>query len=345
MDQISTDINNINLLKHSGIISVVGRTNAGKSTLVNKIIGEKISIVSPVVQTTRNVIRGILTEDRGQMVLVDTPGLHKSKSLLCSSMNKMARKTVDGSDIVMLVIDGSQEPQTEDEGWMRRLASTPPENLFIVLNKSDIGSFASSYKSLWDTVVKDAKNKPADSASSKKEKREGYIKQKDISKSQVESKTISDINTLWFEISSTTGDGVKTLVDALFDTLPAGPQLFDTETVSDYPRRHAIADAIREEFFKILKKELPHSIGIIVDTLNDTDPNVWNAELTLFVKKQNHKGIVIGTNGKNIRLVKKNAQQTISNDYGVTANFNINVKVQADWDQNPYIIKKMGLTV
>ena len=106
---------------HVGIVAVVGRTNAGKSTLVNRLLGEKVSIVSPVVQTTRTVIRGVLTEDRGQIVFLDTPGLHKSRSLLGTEMNKRARSSLSGADVVLLLCDGSREPLLEDQGWMQRL--------------------------------------------------------------------------------------------------------------------------------------------------------------------------------------------------------------------------------
>ncbi|MBQ6103250.1 MAG: 50S ribosome-binding GTPase, partial [Kiritimatiellae bacterium] len=121
---------------HAGVVAVVGRTNAGKSTLVNRLVGEKVSIVSPVVQTTRTTVRGVLTEARGQLVLLDTPGLHKSRTVLGASMNKAARASASGADAVLLVCDASRAPELEDEGWMQRLARSPAP-VAIFLNKAD----------------------------------------------------------------------------------------------------------------------------------------------------------------------------------------------------------------
>ncbi|MBO7237653.1 MAG: 50S ribosome-binding GTPase, partial [Kiritimatiellae bacterium] len=119
------------------VVGVVGRTNAGKSTLVNRLVGEKVSIVSPVEQTTRNTIRGIVDEERGQLVLLDTPGLHKAVGNLGKILNRMARRSVAGADILAVVFDASEEPQMEDIGWMSRVAKEKPEKLVFVLNKAD----------------------------------------------------------------------------------------------------------------------------------------------------------------------------------------------------------------
>lgn len=304
------------ILAHSGIAAVVGRTNAGKSTLVNKIVGEKISIVSPVVQTTRNVIRGILTEERGQLVLIDTPGLHKSRSLLCTAMNKRARGAIEGADVVLLVVDASKSPQLEDDGWMRRIIANPPAKCFVLLNKIDVESKGDEFKLLWNNLEKEISSKL--------------------------DKPLEKVNPVWFEGSATTGEGIDALVAALFEALPSGPMLFDEETITDYPRKLAVSDAVREEFFKILKNELPHSIGVFVEHLREPAPDVWRVEATVFVRRQNHKGIVIGQNGKNIRKVRAGAEKTISESYGVKASIELNVKVSPDWDGNEHILRNMG---
>ncbi|MCL1909326.1 MAG: GTPase Era [Kiritimatiellaeota bacterium] len=294
----------------SGIIGVVGRTNAGKSTLVNRILGEKVSIVSPVAQTTRAVIRGVLTDERGQLVLLDTPGLHKSRNLLTSTMNKRARVASEGADAVLLVVDASVSPQLEDDGWMRRLAKSDVP-VVIAFNKKDKGDKSAEFKLLWDEI------------------RSSGVRESESSEVQ------------WHNISATTGAGVDALVSALFSLLPVGEPLFDTETLSDYPRKLAIADIIRERFFLVLKDELPHSIGIIVESISDTS-DLMQIDATILVKRESHKGIVIGKGGKFIKDAQKSAAREITSAYGVRATVSLRVKVVPDWDENPTVLGQMG---
>ena len=135
-------------------VAVVGRTNAGKSTLVNALVGEKVSIVSPVEQTTRNTIRGIVADPRGQLVLLDTPGLHKAVGTLGTLLNRMARRSAAGADITCVVFDASQEPQLEDIGWMQRVAKEKPEKVVFVLNKADKSPFFEKmFRDAWEEAV------------------------------------------------------------------------------------------------------------------------------------------------------------------------------------------------
>ena len=148
---------------HAGVAAVVGRTNAGKSTLVNRLVGEKVSIVSPVEQTTRSSVRGVLTEPRGQIALLDTPGLHKSRSLLGAEMNKRARAATGGADAVLLVVDASRAPQLEDEGWMRRLARSETP-VVVFLNKTDAKDRSSEFRALWERVCAEDEAREAEAA-------------------------------------------------------------------------------------------------------------------------------------------------------------------------------------
>ena len=139
------------------VVGIVGRTNAGKSTLVNRLVGEKISIVSPVEQTTRNTVRGIVADPRGQLVLLDTPGLHKAVGTLGKLLNRMARRSAAGTDVTCVVFDAAQEPQLEDVGWMQRIAKERPEKVVFVLNKADRSPFFETmYKSAWDEAQADS---------------------------------------------------------------------------------------------------------------------------------------------------------------------------------------------
>ena len=145
----------------SAVVGVVGRTNAGKSTLVNSLVGEKVSIVSPVEQTTRNTIRAIVSDDRGQLVLLDTPGLHKAVGGLGRILNRMARRSAAGADVTCVVFDASEKPQVEDEGWMRRIARERTENVLFVLNKADKRRFfENEFREAWRSVVSGCEEPP-----------------------------------------------------------------------------------------------------------------------------------------------------------------------------------------
>jgi len=206
-----------NSIQRAGVVAVVGRTNVGKSTLLNALLGEKVSIVSDTVQTTRNVIRAILTEERGQLVFLDTPGVHKAEGDLGRNLNKMARSAIGGADAVLLVLDASSKMWQEDEGWMRRLMKddTP---CVILLNKTDLGTeYLESYKECWRDVA-------AEKGCS--------------------------LEPTWIEGSALTGGGLPELSAALFAQVPEGPHLFPEEILTDYPRKLNMADVIREKYFE-----------------------------------------------------------------------------------------------
>ena len=294
---------------HCGIVAVVGRTNAGKSTLVNAIVGEKVSIVSPVVQTTRNNIRAVLTDSRGQLVLIDTPGLHKSQTHLGTAMNRIARRSIDGVDAVLLVFDGSRSPQIEDDGWMRRALFAEAPVVFL-LNKNDAGNRVEEFQELWESIQSE--------------------------------KGVRKDNVTWFSCSAADGRGVQALVTRLFHLLPRGPMLFDPELLTDNPRLLAIADVIREKYFQLLDDEIPHSIGIVVDGIREHD-GLWDIEATLYVDRPSQKAIVIGPKGRMLRAVKRKAEPELAEVFGVDCRVNIWVKVEKNWAENHFILRKMGL--
>ena len=298
------------LLPHVGMVAVVGRTNAGKSTLVNRIIGEKISIVSPVVQTTRNVVRGVLTDARGQLVLIDTPGLHKSQSSLCTLMNKHARAAAEGVDVILLVVDGSKEPRLEDEGWMRRLFFSEVPCI-IALNKSDEGVLLEAYQACWEALR-------AENAEAPKHE------------------------PIWQAVSAKTGEDVEALETVLFGQLPPGPMLFDAETLSDYPQKLAVADVIREKFFLTLRDELPHSVGVKVEAIEPLPAGGFVVRATVYVQRYNHKGIVIGPKGRGLRSVRRMAETDLVKLFEQPVTLDMWIKVEKNWDQNFFLLKQMG---
>jgi GTP-binding protein Era len=300
--------------RRSGMVAVVGRANVGKSSLTNKLLGEKLSIVSPVAQTTRNAIRGILTEPRGQLVLVDTPGMHKAPGDLGRMMNRMARSSIDGVDAVLLVLDAAAPLRDEDEGWMRRLVKQPLP-VVIALNKADISTRTEAeLRAFWKRAAEEA-----------------------VASALVESVP----EPVWLAVSAVTGDGVAVLTDLLFGLLPYGPLLFPEDILSDYPRKLNIADVIREKLFFELREELPHAIAVWVDKLDDSGPD-WTARVVIYVNKYSQKGIVIGEKGRLLRKVRRAAETELADIYERNVTLDLWVKVEPNWGRNFWLLKQFG---
>lgn len=292
----------------AGIISIVGRTNVGKSTLVNHLLGEKVSIVSDTVQTTRNLIRAILTEPRGQVVFLDTPGVHKAKGDLGKNLNKTARSAVDGVDAILLVLDGSRKPELEDDGWFRRIAREEIPCI-IALNKSDLHyDRTADYKTLWQEIKteKESAQEP-----------------------------------VWAAVSALHGDGMAGLLDTLFDTIPVGPALFPDDVLTDYPRKLNMADVIREKLFCRLHDELPHSVAVWIEDIDEQEKK-WTVDATIFVERHSQKGIVIGEKGRQLKWVREQAEKELYEMYGVRFKLKLWVKVEKNWRKNFWMLKKFG---
>jgi len=294
--------------KRSGIVSVVGRTNVGKSTLLNALLGEKVSIVSDTAQTTRNIIRAIFTGERGQLVFLDTPGVHKAEGDLGKNLNKKARSSIREVDTILVVLDASKKPGQEDEGWMRRLmkGETP---CVLLLNKMDLGkTHVELYKNLWEQVALEKH---------------------------------SDIQPVWIEGSALKNEGLSTLTETLFSTVPEGPLLFPEEMLTDYPRKLNMGDVIREKLFHRLHDELPHSLAIWVEKIDEKETG-WTIEADVYVERHSQKGIVIGAKGKLLKSVQYEAGKELAEMYGTPVKVKLWVKVEKNWSKNFWILKKLG---
>ncbi len=292
----------------AGMIAVVGKTNVGKSTLINQMLGEKVSIVSDTVQTTRNMVRAILTEERGQIVFMDTPGVHKAEGTLGQNMNKLARKSIDGVDAILFVVDAAWRPMLEDDGWIRRLvfADVP---VIVWLNKADVNTeHVESFKNL----------------------------QKEICAEKGVEKEFT-----WISGSALSGDQVPFLMETLFAHIPNGPLLFPEDVLTDYPKKLNIGDVIREKLFYRLTDELPHCIAVWVENIEEL-PGQWNVEATIYVERHSQKGIVIGDKGKLIKWARQQAEKELKEMYGFPVKLELWVKVEKNWRQNFWILKKLG---
>ena len=333
---------------HVGTVAVVGRTNAGKSTLVNRLLGEKTSIVSPVVQTTRTVIRGVLTEDRGQVVFLDTPGLHKSRSKLGTEMNKRARSSLAGADVVLLMCDGSRDPLLEDEGWMQRLVRSEAP-VIVFLNKADLACKGKKFRQAWEEAVASSVRQEEQAEvrarlEQKCSEGEAPEAQRPSWKKRIKGYTPPRplVKPIWMIGSASSGEGVPELLDRIFALLPEGGLLFDADTLTDYPRKLAGADLIRERFFLKFRDELPHAIGVKVDSITPHSDGMTSVKATVFVQRHNQKGIVLGEKGRTLRSITRESERVLTDFFDGPVKIELWIKVEPNWDENFFLLRQAG---
>ena len=283
------------------MVAVVGRTNSGKSTLVNRLVGEKVSIVSGMEQTTRNRIRAILTEARGQLVFLDTPGAHKAENELGTLMNRMARGAGRDADVLLVVFDGAAPVRLEDEGWMARAAFAGCPVVFA-LNKADAPGFAPGrFREAWARVR---------------------------AEKAVSGEAMAE--PAWMELSAATGVGCEALP-------------FPEDIVSDFPRKLAIGDIIREKLIARLFQEVPHQLGVRVDRIDERPDGSGEVHATILVNRPSQKGMVIGLKGRTLRAMRRAAEPEIAEAYGLAGCTIVPfVRVEPKWFRNHFILKELG---
>jgi len=301
----------------SGLVSVVGRPNTGKSTLVNALAGEKVAITSSRPQTTRHVVRGVVHRDAGQVVFVDTPGLHKPKTLLGQRLNDEVRHSLADVDVIAVTL-----PADESIG---------PGDRFIASEAAKVGRAPKVA-----VVTKTDRVRPAQLAA------------------QLSSVAAlaEKCGFEWAEVipvSAVTGEQVELLVDLLIPLLPVGEPFFPPDQVTDEPQLVRIAELIREAALEGVRDELPHSIAVVVDEVvpradRPPDRPLSDVRATLFVERPSQKSIVIGQGGARLRQVGSDARREIEQLLGVAVYLDLRIKVAKDWQRDPKQMRRVGFS-
>ena len=298
----------------SGFVALIGRPNVGKSTLVNQLVGKKVSITSPVAQTTRNRLKAILTTAKAQMVFVDTPGIHKPHHLLGERLVKSARRTLGEVDIVVLIFEGCHSPGRGDL-FLVKLLESQKTPVLVVLNK-------------WDLVVIDQ-----------------YEERKSEYQELFE-------HTDWpiFCCSAITGKGFDAFLNSISSYLPVGPHLYPPEIVSDQPEKILLSELIREQVLIHTREEIPHSVAVTIDRLeeiplvNKNQPKKMQTAVlaTILVERKSQKGILIGKGGSMLKKIGQGARLQMKNLIEGPLYLELFVKVVPDWRSKPARLSELG---
>lgn len=290
----------------SGFVGLVGRPNVGKSTLMNRVIGQKIAIMSDKPQTTRNKIQGIYTSDTEQIVFVDTPGIHKPKNNLDDYMDKSSFQTFDQVDVVLFMT----EPKKIGPGdrYIADLLSKIKVPVFLVINKID-------------TVH------PDDLL--------------DIINSYQEIGKFAEI----VPISAIEGNNVDDLLHTVGGYLPEGPKMFDEDQITDRPEYFVVAELIREQLLHQTKDEIPHATAVMVEQMSKYEANKLQIEATIYVERPTQKGIVIGQGGQMLKKIGIGSRKEIEELLGERVNLKLWVKVQKNWRKDPLFLSRIGYNV
>lgn len=287
----------------SGFATLIGRPNVGKSTLMNRLIGQKIAITSHKPQTTRNRIQTVYTDDNGQIVFLDTPGIHKAKNKLGDYMVHVAVKTLSDVDVVLWLVEASTYVGPGDKQIAEQLkkCTTP---IILVINKSD-------------TVKRDEMFGIIDAY-----------------------KDLCDFAEV-IPLSALKGDNTDELIKLIFKYLPYGMPFYDEDTVTDQPIRQIVAELIREKALKCLDDEIPHGIAVTIERM-DFKPDIVNIDATIICEKDSHKGIIIGKSGAMLKKIGSAARYEIERLLENKANLKLWVKVKKDWRDSDYLLKNFG---
>ncbi len=304
MTQFDNLLNNDKQIK-SGFVTLIGRPNVGKSTLMNKIIGQKIAITSNKPQTTRNRIQTVYTSDEGQIIFLDTPGIHKAKNKLGEYMVNVAERTLKEVDVILWLVEPSNFIGAGERHIVEQLKNVKTP-VFLIINKTD-------------TVKKDDLLQYIDT----------YRKIYDFAEI--------------IPASALKGDNTDTIIELIYKYLPYGPVYYDEDTVTDQPMRQIAAELIREKALKCLDDEIPHGIAVAIDRMNfRKDGSIVDIDATIVCERESHKGIIIGKGGAMLKKIGSAARYEIENLVETKVNLKLWVKVKKEWRDSDFLLKNFG---
>lgn len=286
----------------SGFVAIIGKSNVGKSTILNELIEHKVAIVTDKVQTTRDIIKGIYNDDDSQIIFLDTPGIHKPLHELGVRMNDSALKAMKGVDAILLVVDASRKENKGDEIIYSKITGKTP--LFIAINKIDLITIdeAAEIKNRLSTRFPDAKI---------------------------------------VELEAQVGFNIDTLVKEIKEVIPEGPLYFPKEQVTDKSASYLVAELIREALLNTLREEVPHGVAVYVASIGEDKSKVY-IRAEIYVEKESHRPILLGKKGAKIKSIGIKARHLIEEYYDKTVYLELVVLVKKDWQNSPSMLKKLG---
>lgn len=294
----------------SGFVTLIGRPNVGKSTLMNKLIGQKIAITSDKPQTTRNRIQTVYTDERGQVIFLDTPGIHKAKNRLGEYMVNIAERTMSEVDLILWLVEPSTFIGAGEQHIAAQLKKVKTPVILVInkidtVKKEEILAFIAAYKDICD---------------------------------------FAEI----IPVSALKGENTPVLMESIYRYMPEGPMYYDEDTVTDQPERQIVAELIREKALRLLDDEIPHGIAVSIDRMKerpqgrDGADGLIDIDATIVCERDSHKGIIIGKKGSMLKQIGTNARKEIENLLDCKVNLQLWVKVKKDWRDSDFLMKNYG---
>jgi GTP-binding protein Era len=288
----------------SGFVTLIGRPNVGKSTLMNHLIGQKIAITSRKPQTTRNKIQTVYTDVRGQIIFLDTPGMNKAKNKLGEYMLSVALHTLKEVDIILWLVEPTTFVGRDERAIVEQLkkVKTP---IVLVVNKLD-------------TVSQEVLDK-------------AIAMYKEL---------LSFVKII--PVSALKSRNLDTVIDTIFNYLPAGPQYYDEDTITDQPMRQIVAELIREKALRLLEQEIPHGIAVTIEQMKRRENGMYDIDATIVCERDSHKGIIIGKNGQMLKRIGSQARRDVEDMLDAKVNLQLWVKVRKEWRDSDILLKNYG---